>query len=84
MIKKTNMIEHTQLDIRSFKEAIKATDSFTRIANTAIQSLYFKNKTLEAMYENYRQALRYGIEYLKQKPMLQSRDVKIIDEILNK
>ncbi len=76
------MITHTQLDMYSFKEAIKSTETFRKIGNTAIQSLYFKTKTLDTLYENYRQGVRYGIAYLKQKPMLQSRDVKIISEII--
>ena len=48
------------------------------------KTLYLKNKVLDRMYDNYQQALKYGIEYLKQKPTLQIRDVNIIDEILNK
>ena len=75
---------HTQLNLYDFKEAVKNTDTFIKIGNTSIQSLYFKQKVLDALYENYRQAIRNGIEYLKQKPMLQSRDVKIINEILLK
>ncbi len=72
------------MNIYDFKEAVKETKTFEKIGNGAIQKLYFKIKTLETMYENYRQGVRYGIEYLKQKPSLHSRDVKIIEEILTK
>jgi len=78
------MIKHTQLNLYAFKEAIKNTESFIKIGNSSIQALYLKNKVLDRMYDNYQQALKYGIEYLKQKPTLQIRDVNIIDEILNK
>jgi hypothetical protein len=78
------MIKHTQLNLYSFKEAIKNSDSYINIGNTSIQALYFKNKVLDRMYDNYQQAIKYGIEYLKQKPTLQVRDVNIINEILNK
>lgn len=78
------MIEPTQLDLYSFKEAIKATETFNNIGNSAIQKLYFGGKNLNRLYENYRQGLRYGTDYLRQKPSLQSRDVRIIAEILAK
>jgi len=75
---------HVQLNKDDFKDAIKLTPTFIKIGNTEFQKLYFKQKTFEDFYENYRQAVRYSIDYLKQKPQLQSRDVKIIEEILNK
>lgn len=75
---------HTQLTLLDFRQALQETETFINIGNIAIQKLYLKNQTLEALYENYRQATRYGIQYLQQKPMLQSRDVRIINEILMK
>lgn len=75
---------HKQLTLLDFRQAIQETETFINIGNLAFQKLYLKTHTLEALYENYRQATRYGIQYLKQKPMLQSRDVRIINEILNK
>jgi len=78
------MIQHTQLTLYAFKEAIKSTEAFIKIGNTAIQNLYFKSKTLDTLYENYRQGVRHGIDYLKQKPSLQNKDVKIIEEVLSK
>lgn len=75
---------HTQLTLLEFRQAIQETETFINIGNIAIQKLYLKNQTLEALYENYRQAIRYGLSYIKQKPMLQSRDVRIIAEILEK
>jgi len=78
------MIHHTKLNLYSFKEAIKETETFKKIGNTAFQKLYFNQRTLDAMYDNYGQAIRYGIEYLKQKPSLSAKDVAIIEEIINK
>lgn len=78
------MIKHTQLNLYDFKEAVKNTNTFIKIGNTSIQNIYFKQKVLDSLYENYRQAIRNGIEYLRLKPYLQSRDVKIINEILLK
>ena len=77
-------MEHSQLTLLDFRQAIQKTETFINIGNLAFQKLYLKPHTLEALYENYRQACRYSIEYLKQKPMLQSRDVRIINEILIK
>lgn len=75
---------HTQLTEEAFKEAIKETATFKAIENKVFQNLYFKLATFERLYDNYRQGIRYGIDYLRQKPTLQSRDVRIIAEILNK
>lgn len=78
------MIAHTQLDLYGFKEAIQNTETFRKIGNTEFQKLYFKTKTLERLFQNYKWGVREGIEYLKSKPSLQSRDLKIIEEILRK
>lgn len=78
------MINHTPLDLYSFKEAIQNTETFRKIGNTEFQKLYFKTKTIERLFQNYKWGIREGIEYLKSKPSLQSRDVRIIEEILNK
>ena len=77
-------MKHTQLTLLDFREAIQETETFKKIGNIAFQKLYLKPHILEALYENYRQACRYSIEYLQQKPMLQSRDIRIINEILTK
>ena len=82
--KQNKMIQPTQLDLHSFKEAVKNTETFIKIGNTPIQKLYFNLRTLDRLYENYRQGFRYGIDYLRQKPSLQSRDVRIIGEILGR
>lgn len=75
-------MNHTQLDSPSFKEAIQKSETFIKIGNSAIQNLYLKPKPFEALYENYRQACRYGIEYLKQKTTLRGRDVAIIEDVI--
>lgn len=77
-------IQHTQLTKLAFIEAVKQTDTFKNIGNTAIQKLVVKTSQIDAFYENYRQTVRYDIEYLKQKPNLFAREVAIIEEILNK
>lgn len=77
------MAEHNYLDIRQFKEEFQKTKTFEKIDNPAFKLLYFKIKTLNRFYENYRQGVRYGIDYLKTKPNLALRDFNIIKEILN-
>lgn len=78
------MIEHTQLDLWGFKEAIQNTEEFKNIKNWAIQKLYFKRKTLDKFWQNYKWGVREGINYLKEKKSVSGRDVRIIEEILNK
>lgn len=75
-------MNHIQLTKIDFIEAVKQTKTYKDINNTAIQKLIVKTSRIDAFYENYRQAVRYGIDYLKQKPSLFVRDVKIIEEIL--
>lgn len=76
-------MNHVQLTKIAFIEAVKNTETYLKINNTAIQKLVVKTNRIDVFYENYRQACRYGIEYLLQKPSLFSRDVKIIEEVLN-
>lgn len=78
------MINHAQLDLYGFKEAIKNTEDFKKIENKEFQKLYFKQKVLDEFFQNYKWAIRKGIEYLKKKKSVSSRDVCIIQEILNK
>lgn len=77
-------IQHTQLTKPAFIEAVRNTETFKNIGNTAIQKLVVKTSQIDAFYENYRQGCRYGINFLKQKPHLFAREVNIIEEILNK
>lgn len=78
------MINHAQLDLYGFKEAIQHTEDFKKIENKEFQKLYFKQKVLDEFFQNYKWAIRKGIEYLKKKKSVSSRDVCIIQEILNK
>lgn len=76
-------IQHTQLTKIAFVEAVKHTETYRKINNIAIQKLVVKTNRIDEFYENYRQGCRYGIDYLRQKPSLFSRDVNIINEIIN-
>lgn len=76
-------MNHTQLTKPEFIEAVKNTKTYINIGNTAIQKLVIKTSQIDPFYENYRQAIRYGIDYLRQKPSLFLREVSIIDEIIN-
>jgi len=71
----------TKLD---FIEAVKSTETYTKIGNSAIQKLFVCLKNHDDFYENYRQAVRYGIEYIKQKTNIDNRWKTVIEEILNK
>ena len=78
------MTQCIPIDLSLFKEAIQHTATFRAIQNTAIKKLYSNARNVERIYENSRQGIRYDLEYLRQKPSLNSRDYKIIHEILNK
>jgi hypothetical protein len=77
------MIQHTQLTKLAFIEAVRNTDVFKKIGNPVFQNMVVKSTKIDEFYENYRQGVRYGIQYLKQKPSLLSREVNIIEEIIN-
>jgi len=76
-------MKHTQLTKHDFIQAVKNTKIYIDIGNVAFQKLVIKPSLMDDFYENYRQACRYTINHLKQKPHLSRRDVKIIEEILN-
>lgn len=78
------MIEHTQLDLWGFKEAIQHTEEFEKIGNKSLQKLYLKAKTLDELFQNYKWAIRKGIDYLKEKKSVSGRNVRIIEEVLSK
>jgi len=67
---------------RAFVEAMKNTKTFLAIKNESIQKLYLKRIMYENLYDNYRQACRYGIDYIKMKPHLSNRDIQIINEVI--
>lgn len=74
---------HTQLTKNQFIEAVKRTETYIKVENPSFQKLIVNHKTIDNFYDNYRQGCRYGVSYLKQKPHLFSRDVKIIEEVIN-
>jgi len=78
------MIEHTTLDLYGFKEAIQHTEEFKNIKNTEIQKMYFKMRTLDEFWQNYKWAIRKGINYLKEKKSVSGRDIRIIEQVLSK
>jgi len=80
------MIQHTQLTIHQFTEAVKNTSPYLREKAGGIRNIISSKSNVDRMYNYYGQAHRHedGIKYLKQNPNISQRDVKIIDEILCK
>ena len=78
------MIQHTQLDIHQFTEAVKSTTPYTKEKAGGLRSLMTSRKNIERMFEYYRQACRYELQYLKQNPNISGRDILMISEILEK
>jgi predicted solute-binding protein len=67
---------------QEFIEAVKSTEVYKKIGNTAIQKLFLRLKNQNEFYENYLQSLRYGIDYIKQKTNIDNRWKVVIEEIL--
>jgi hypothetical protein len=65
-----------------FIESVKSTEVYRKIGNTAIQKLFLCIKNQNEFYENYLQAVRYGIDYIKQKTNIDNRWKAVIEEIL--
>ena len=76
------MTQHIQLSEESFKEAVQNTATFKAIENKVFQNLYFKPKILDEFFQNYKWAVREGINHLKQKKSVSGRNINIIAEIL--
>lgn len=77
-------IKHTQLTKIAFVEAVKNTETFRKINNTAIQKLVVKTNRIDEFYENYRLGIKFGLDYIQQRQSLFSRDFNIIKEIIEK
>lgn len=65
----------------TFKQQIQATTAYINAENFK-KPLLLKGKNIEHLQDIYRQAKRYGIDYLKQNPNLSVTDVKIVEDIL--
>jgi hypothetical protein len=65
-----------------FIEDVKSTEVYIKIGNTAIQKVFLRIKAHDEFYENYLQATRYGIDYIKQKTNIDNRWKVAIEEIL--
>lgn len=78
------MIQHTQLTKIAFIEAVKNTETYRKINNTAIQKLVVKTNRIDEFYENYRLGIKFGLDYIQQRQSLFSRDFNIIKEIIEK
>lgn len=80
------MIQHTMLTEFLFEEAVKNTTPYLRETAGGIRKIIASKQNIKRMYNYYGQVCRHsmGIGYLKQNPNISQRDVKIIEEILNK
>ena len=77
------MIKHTQLSQIDFALAIKETETFKNF-ETFKKGIVMKRKNTDRLHDYYQQAVRHGIDYLKQNPNIFGNEVAIIEEILNK
>ena len=77
-------IVHTQLTIHQFTEAVKNTSPYQREKAGGLRSLMTSRKNIERMFEYYRQACRFSIDYIRQNPNVPPRDLVMIAEILEK
>lgn len=66
-----------------FSEALRNTPSFKTFEKFK-QGLTLKKQNISRLFVYYTQAIRYGIEYLKQNPNLYSNDIKMIEEVINR
>lgn len=78
------MIQHTQLTIHQFTEAVKSTSPYVREKAGGLRSLMTSRKNIERMFEYYRQACRFSVDYIRQNPNISGRDLVMIAEILEK
>jgi len=78
------MIQHTQLNIYQFTEAVKNTSPYLKEKAGGLRSLMISKKNIDRIYNYYGQAHRHemGIGYLKHNPNISGRDIVMIDEIL--
>jgi hypothetical protein len=75
-------MKHTQLTKHAFTEAVKNTETYKKIGNTAIQRLFLNSKNLDNFYDNYAKAVRYGTAHTDQKTNIDNRWKLIFKEII--
>jgi len=76
-------MKHTQLNQIDFAIAVKETETFKNF-ETFKKGIVSKRKNTDRLHDYYQQAIKYGIEYLRQNPNIFINDVAIINEIINK
>jgi len=76
-------IKHTRLNQICFALAMKETETFKKFENFK-KGIVSERKNTDRLHDYYQQAVKNGIEYLKQNPNLFSNDISIIEEIINK
>jgi len=78
------MIQHTQLNVFQFTEAVKNTTPYLKEKAGGLRNLMTSKRNVERMYIYYQQACRYSIAYIKQNPNISGRDILMIEQILEK
>lgn len=78
------MIKHSQLNVFQFTEAVKNTTPYLKEKAGGLRNLMTSKKNVERMYIYYGQAVRYGVDYLKQNPNISGRDILMITQIIEK
>lgn len=66
---------------QQFRKEIELSNSFKKYEKFK-QDLTIKSKNVSRLFIYYNQAVKYGIEYIKQNQNILSGDVKLIEEIL--
>jgi hypothetical protein len=75
-------MKHTPLNEVAFQKAIKETTTFKNFEGFK-QGIVIKRSNVIALYDKYLQAVKFGIDYLKQNSNIFANDVKMIEEIIN-
>jgi hypothetical protein len=75
-------MKHTAMTEIAFGRAIKETKTYNSFEKFK-QGIIANSKNINALHGKYIQAVKFGIDYLKQNPNIFANDIKMIEEVIN-
>jgi epoxyqueuosine reductase QueG len=74
-------MKHTTMNEIAFSKEIKETPTFKGFEKFK-QGIVMRRANVVKLYDKYLQAIKFGVDYIKQNPNNYANDIKIIEEII--
>ncbi len=74
-------MKHTTMNEIDFSKEVKETPTFKQFEKFK-QGIVMRRANTVKLYDKYIQAVKFGVDYIKQNPNNYVNDIKIIEEII--